>query len=226
MDHVSVIVDPQMKGLSSSAMSLVTILAWASVATAQDHAAPATPPSSSAATPGGTPAPAAGTTTSPTAPASSDVQTSSPAQGAGPVTPSGGSRATPAAAGGPGDANPNAAGPGGSVVESPTSTTPVSNNPFVNRETPTALGGPGDPAAVAAGPGGFRIVALNKSAEIRFRALVQADGRFWFDDTQRPQINTFLIRRAQPWVEGRLPYGVTFFLNPDFGGGTVVLQDA
>jgi phosphate-selective porin OprO/OprP len=79
---------------------------------------------------------------------------------------------------------------------------------------------------VAAGPGGFRIVAINNSSEIRFRALVQGDGRFWFDDTQRPQVNTFLIRRAQPWVEGRLPYGVTFLVNPDFGGGTTVLQDA
>jgi phosphate-selective porin OprO/OprP len=55
---------------------------------------------------------------------------------------------------------------------------------------------------------------------------VQGDGRFWFDDAQRPQVNTFLIRRAQPWAEGRLPYGVTFILIPDFGGGTVVLQDA
>ena len=43
---------------------------------------------------------------------------------------------------------------------------------------------------------------------------------------QRPQINTFLIRRAEPSLEGRLPYGVSFLVNPDFGGGTTVLQDA
>jgi phosphate-selective porin OprO/OprP len=94
------------------------------------------------------------------------------------------------------------------------------------RATPTATGGPGNPASVAAGPGGFRIVSADQTSEIRFRALVQADGRFWFDDTQRPETNTFLIRRAQPWIEGRLPYGINFMLNPDFGGGTVVLQDA
>ena len=111
-------------------------------------------------------------------------------------------------------------------IESPETGTPVSSNPVERRQTPTAEGGPGDPAAAAAGPGGFRVMALNKSSEIRFRALVQGDGRFWFDNTQRPQTNTFLIRRAQPWAEGRLPYGVTFILIPDFGGGTVVLQDA
>jgi phosphate-selective porin OprO/OprP len=119
------------------------------------------------------------------------------------------------------------AGPSG-----PTSVTatvePPSPPPSVRilRATPTATGGPGDPASVAAGPGGFGITSADKNWEIRFRALVQGDGRFWFDDTQRPQINTFLIRRAQPSLEGRLPYGISFLLNPDFGGGTTVLQDA
>jgi phosphate-selective porin OprO/OprP len=94
------------------------------------------------------------------------------------------------------------------------------------RVTPTAKGGPGDPASVAAGPGGFALSSADKQWQIRFRALVQADGRFWFDDKQRPEINTFLIRRAQPSFEGKLPYGVSFLVNPDFGGGTTVLQDA
>jgi phosphate-selective porin OprO/OprP len=94
------------------------------------------------------------------------------------------------------------------------------------RETPTAKGGPGDPASVAAGPGGFGLASHDKQWQIRFRALVQGDGRFWFDNGQRPEINTFLIRRAQPSLEGRLPYGVSFLINPDFGGGTTVLQDA
>jgi phosphate-selective porin OprO and OprP len=98
--------------------------------------------------------------------------------------------------------------------------------PLSARSTPTAGGGPGDPASVAAGPGGFAITSKDKKAEIRFRALVQADARFWFDDTQRVQTDTFLIRRAQPSLEGRLPYGVSFLVNPDFGGGTTVLQDA
>jgi phosphate-selective porin OprO/OprP len=106
------------------------------------------------------------------------------------------------------------------------SVVPPPGESIATRATPTATGGPGNPASVAAGPGGFRITALDNKAEIRFRALVQFDGRFWFDDGQRPVNSTFLIRRAQPWMEGRLPYGVNFLLNPDFGGGTVVLQDA
>jgi phosphate-selective porin OprO/OprP len=112
---------------------------------------------------------------------------------------------------------------GGPAIEG---ATPPPPSALSARATPTASGGPGDPASVAAGPGGFRIISLDQRSEIRFRALVQADGRFWFDDTQRPEINTFLIRRAQPWLEGRLPYGINFMVNPDFGGGTVVLQDA
>ncbi len=94
------------------------------------------------------------------------------------------------------------------------------------RATPTSKGGPGDPAAVAAGPGGFGLASRDNRWQIHFRALVQADGRFWFDNTQRPQIDTFLIRRAQPFIEGKLPYGISFLVNPDFGGGTTVLQDA
>jgi phosphate-selective porin OprO/OprP len=94
------------------------------------------------------------------------------------------------------------------------------------RQTPTAAGGPGDPASVAAGPGGFGLASRDKQWQIRFRALVQGDGRFWFDNVQRPLTSTFLVRRAQPFIEGSLPYHVSFLVNPDFGGGTVVLQDA
>lgn len=94
------------------------------------------------------------------------------------------------------------------------------------RATPTAKGGPGDPASMAAGPGGFALSSPDKRWQIRFRALVQADGRFWFDDVQRPQIDTFLLRRVQPVLEGSLPYGISFLLYPDFGGGTTILQDA
>ncbi|MDP9034289.1 MAG: porin [Myxococcota bacterium] len=95
-----------------------------------------------------------------------------------------------------------------------------------SRATPAAKGGPGDPASVAAGPGGFSIGSFNSEWQIRFRALVQADGRFWFEDTERPQTNTFLLRRVQTPVEGKLPYGISFLVNPDFGGGTTTLQDA
>jgi len=182
------------------------------------------------------PPPAAGPTAAPTpAPSSTSGAPTPAASNTTAAPPPASVTANPV----PGDAStptltspgptPASAGPGGLLIESQERPPPGKlSHEAVNavRETPTATGGPGDPASVAAGPGGFRILALNGASEIRFRALVQADGRFWFDDTQRPQTNTFLIRRAQPWVEGRLPYGVNFMLNPDFGGGTVVLQDA
>ncbi|HEX3772633.1 MAG TPA: porin [Polyangiaceae bacterium] len=124
----------------------------------------------------------------------------------------------------PADANP----PSSSTTETapPPATPPNGPLPLGARATPTASGGPGDPASSVAGPGGFAITSADKQSEIRFRALVQTDARVWFDETQRVYTDTFLIRRAQPSLEGRLPYGVTFLLYPDFGGGTTSLQDA
>ena len=117
--------------------------------------------------------------------------------------------------------------PSPTATEAPPVLGPASGPlPLGARATPTATGGPGDPASTVAGPGGFAITSADKKSEIRFRALVQADGRFWFDETQRVSTDTFLIRRAQPSLEGKLPYGVSFLLYPDFGGGTTVLQDA
>ncbi len=93
------------------------------------------------------------------------------------------------------------------------------------RVTPTAKGGPGDPASVAAGPGEFTITPTTTIGKL-CSSTGPSRRTICFDNTQRPQINTLLIRRAQPYMEGRLPYGVSFLINPDFGGGTTVLQDA
>jgi phosphate-selective porin OprO/OprP len=112
-------------------------------------------------------------------------------------------------------------------ISAPSPFTPTGGPlPLSARQTPTASGGPGDPASSVAGPGGFAITSADKKSEIRFRALVQTDARFWFDETQRVNTDTFIMRRVQPSFEGRLPYGVSFLVNPDFGGGTTVLQDA
>jgi phosphate-selective porin OprO/OprP len=198
---------------------------------------PSTPPSAPTA---GTPPTSAPPSDLPPPPASTPPTSAAPANPGVPPEPTGvvappapsttdfrTERSTPTTTGGPGDPNPAAAGPGGAVVvQSGENTVPNPSDVRAERATPTATGGPGDPASAAAGPGGFRILAHDNRSEIRFRALVQADGRFWFEDNQRPQTDTFLIRRAQTWAEGRLPYGITFMLNPDFGGGTVVLQDA
>jgi phosphate-selective porin OprO/OprP len=209
-----------MKILLSSLLSLSLVVSLAYRALAQTSGpsgpAPGSPPPTPAPSslPPTTVAPAPTTRTSEAAPGTADPSPTAPALfPAVPPQPPPGPLAEPPAA---------VATPGTATV----SIVPPPSEGLASRATPTATGGPGNPASVAAGPGGFRITALDDKAEIRFRALVQADGRFWFDDGQRPVNSTFLIRRAQPWVEGRLPFGVSFMLNPDFGGGTVVLQDA
>lgn len=61
---------------------------------------------------------------------------------------------------------------------------------------------------------------------MRLRGYVQFDGRFFQDDEQRPGVDTFLLRRVRPILEGTLFKNFDFRVMPDFGGGTTVLQDA
>ena len=64
------------------------------------------------------------------------------------------------------------------------------------------------------------------SHSIRFRAVLQLDGRFFGDDTERPATDTFLVRRARPYIEGTLARIVEYRIMPDFGGGSTTLEDA
>ncbi|MGE5234257.1 MAG: OprO/OprP family phosphate-selective porin, partial [Acidobacteriota bacterium] len=76
------------------------------------------------------------------------------------------------------------------------------------------------------GPDGFALESADGAFRLRLRALVQTDGRFFFDDRRQPIADTFVLRRARPIFEGTLFRIVEFRLMPDFGGGTTVLQDA
>lgn len=79
---------------------------------------------------------------------------------------------------------------------------------------------------VSAGVDGFAIKSADGAAQLRLRALVQEDGRFFFGDDERPLNDTFVLRRARPILEGTLWKIVDFRLMPDFGGGTSTIQDA
>ncbi len=81
-------------------------------------------------------------------------------------------------------------------------------------------------AGVTAGADGFGLKSADGSFQLRLRALVQADGRFFLDDRQQPIADTFVLRRARPIFEGTVFNFVDFRLMPDFGGGTTVIQDA
>lgn len=62
--------------------------------------------------------------------------------------------------------------------------------------------------------------------ELKFRALVQADGRFYIGDGQNPQNDTFLFRRVEPTVEGTWGKLVGFRLNAQLAGDSATLNDA
>src|ERR1700712_4172555 len=77
-----------------------------------------------------------------------------------------------------------------------------------------------------AGKDGFFLRAADGNFVFRARGYVQLDGRFWVNDEQKPQVDTFLLRRVRPIFEGTVYKIFHFRVMPDFGGGTTVLQDA
>ena len=77
-----------------------------------------------------------------------------------------------------------------------------------------------------AGKDGFSLKSADGNFLLRVRGYVQLDGRFFFDDEQKPAIDTFTLRRVRPIFEGTVYKIFDFRIMPDFGGGQTVLQDA
>jgi phosphate-selective porin OprO and OprP len=89
----------------------------------------------------------------------------------------------------------------------------------------------GTPAPAAQTTGwrdGFFIESGNGDYRLQVGALVQADARFALGTNAETiaVTDTFLIRRLRPYLRGRFARNFEFFINPDFAGGMVVLQDA
>jgi phosphate-selective porin OprO/OprP len=78
-------------------------------------------------------------------------------------------------------------------------------------------------ASVFAGKDGFGIKSSDNAFQLRFRAHVQADSRWFDDDTGRDQ---FLMRRVRPILEGTLYEKFGFRLMPDLAGSSLQLLDA
>src|SRR5206468_9644169 len=55
-----------------------------------------------------------------------------------------------------------------------------------------------DAATVVAGKDGFVIKSADGAHQLKIRALLQTDGRFWGDDQVKPATDTFELRRARP----------------------------
>jgi phosphate-selective porin OprO/OprP len=73
---------------------------------------------------------------------------------------------------------------------------------------------------------GFVVQSEDGAFRLQFGLLVHADGRFALDDETGTVTNSFLLRRVRPTLRGRVARRFEFYLNPDFAGGTLVVQDA
>ncbi len=73
---------------------------------------------------------------------------------------------------------------------------------------------------------GLSIKSADGDNEIRFRGLVQADGRFFIGDDDQPQNDTFLLRRVRPTIEGTWDKWIGFRITPEFAGDSATLVDA
>jgi phosphate-selective porin OprO/OprP len=80
--------------------------------------------------------------------------------------------------------------------------------------------------SVTAGERGFSIASFDKAHEVKLAGTLQTDARFFFDDEEKPDTDTFLIRRARPTMEGRIAERAEFRIMPDFAGSSATLQDA
>jgi phosphate-selective porin OprO/OprP len=76
------------------------------------------------------------------------------------------------------------------------------------------------------GDGRLEIASADGANSIRLRGLVQADGRFYLDDTNATN-DTFLLRRARLIFEGKFAERFSYVVQPEFGtGSSVQILDA
>jgi phosphate-selective porin OprO and OprP len=81
-------------------------------------------------------------------------------------------------------------------------------------------------AVVSAGEKGFSITSADKAYQVRVRALVQGDSRWYFDDQQLSLKDTFLVRKGRLFLDATLGGIADFRLMPDFASPNAPIQDA
>jgi len=89
-----------------------------------------------------------------------------------------------------------------------------------------AAPGPPPAARVVAGQDGFALESANGDYRLQIGVLLHVDGRFALDDENEQYTDNFTVRRLRPYLRGRLARHFEFYLNPDFAGGTLTVQDA
>jgi phosphate-selective porin OprO/OprP len=84
----------------------------------------------------------------------------------------------------------------------------------------------GAPVKVSAGSEGFSLESADGDYRLRVGGYVQGDGRFFASDADKLGVDTFVLRRARPQLQGTLAKRFDFYFMSDFGGGLAVVQDA
>lgn len=87
---------------------------------------------------------------------------------------------------------------------------------------------------VKATTSGFSIASANGAFQIRLRAVLDVDNRYYYNDLKPSGgttpldrgVDTTLLRLARPIIDGTVGNLVDFRFTPDFGGGKTVIQDA
>ena len=79
---------------------------------------------------------------------------------------------------------------------------------------------------VKAAPSGFSLSSADSGFTVKLRGNLAVDGRFFEDKNTVTTADTWLLRRARPYIEGTVGSYVDFRFMPDFGGGKAIVQDA
>lgn len=77
---------------------------------------------------------------------------------------------------------------------------------------------------ITAGADGFSISSVDREFELRLRASVQADARWFLGDSRGT--DTFLLRRVRPSLEGNAGWNISFRVMPDLAPEQPSLIDA
>ena len=96
----------------------------------------------------------------------------------------------------------------------------------VSAQEVSSQASPPAPPRVVVGEEGIALESGNGDYRLQIGLLLHADGRFALADEGEQYVDNFVVRRFRPYLRGRLGRHFEFFVNPDFAGGTLTVQDA
>jgi phosphate-selective porin OprO/OprP len=95
-----------------------------------------------------------------------------------------------------------------------------------NQELARASSGAAPGPIIEEDEGGFAITSPDRQYQIRFKGLLQFDGRRFLDDQTLANSDTFVVRKIRPILAGTVLGLTDFFFSPDFGNNTTAITDA